>query len=308
MAGSGPPAERHLEDWINEHPEMLGEGWTIVARQLATEAGPLDLLAIDSVDRWVVVELKRGRVHREAVAQGLDYAACLRTMAADELRSRIEHGAGRLAADWRSASCARVAEVLANEAGDDREVAVLVVGVGIDPGVDRLIGLLARYDVPVTATSFAGFDDGSGGLVLVREVVDAEPAAPTRTQQASRALTGSDLQLKADGFGVGREFAHIVEAAENAGFFCRPYKHAVMITPPSHHNRCLVVVRPGAGGKMRLYVSETGVTEFFPGVSASDIEERVGGTDWSALAGEPLATTTARLVAFLEWLGSQVAE
>lgn len=232
----------------------------------------------------------------------------LRAMAVDELQSRIEQGAGKLAADRRGASCARVAEVLGSEVSDDREVAVVVVGVGIDAGVDRLIGLLARYDVPVAATSFAGFDDGGGGLVLVREVVDAEAVPPTRSQQASRALSGSDLQLKADGFGVGREFARIVEAAEAAGLFCRPYNHALMITPASHHNRCLAVIRPGVGGKMRLLVSGDGVTDLFPGVGASDIEERVGGTDWSALAGEALASTTTRLVAFLAWLGERSAE
>lgn len=51
--------ESQLQGWIAEHPDVLGEGYTFVAREYATGAGPVDILAVDPEGRPVVVEVKR---------------------------------------------------------------------------------------------------------------------------------------------------------------------------------------------------------------------------------------------------------
>jgi len=38
--------EKELESWIERDPGLLRRGLTIVGRQMGTEAGPLDLLAL----------------------------------------------------------------------------------------------------------------------------------------------------------------------------------------------------------------------------------------------------------------------
>jgi len=86
---SGVQLERDLEDWIENDPELVGQGLQIVARQLHLEAGRLDLLAVDPVGRWVVIEIKAGRLHRETIAQALDYASSLAATPEERLRTAI---------------------------------------------------------------------------------------------------------------------------------------------------------------------------------------------------------------------------
>lgn len=51
--------ESQLQEWIAAHPEVLGEGFTVVQREYATGAGPVDLLAMAPDGTPVVVEVKR---------------------------------------------------------------------------------------------------------------------------------------------------------------------------------------------------------------------------------------------------------
>jgi len=70
-------SEPQLEDWIEGDPDLLGDDYVVVGRQVTFDGGPADLIAIDPQGRWVVVEIKRSSNHRQDVAQALDYAASL---------------------------------------------------------------------------------------------------------------------------------------------------------------------------------------------------------------------------------------
>ena len=85
----GVELERNLEDWIEAAPSLLADGLRIVGRQIHLDGGPLDLLGVDSQERWVVVELKRDRLHRETLTQALDYASSIATLPAGELREKL---------------------------------------------------------------------------------------------------------------------------------------------------------------------------------------------------------------------------
>lgn len=65
-------AERELESLLESNPDAVEEGLVILARQLETDTGPLDLLAVDGSNVAVVIELK---VEPEDghLAQGLRY-------------------------------------------------------------------------------------------------------------------------------------------------------------------------------------------------------------------------------------------
>ena len=89
-AGVGP--ERELEDWIARDASLLADGLTIVGRQVHLDGGPLDLLAIDWRDRWVVIELKRERLYRTALAQALDYTSSIAQMEASDLEELLRPG------------------------------------------------------------------------------------------------------------------------------------------------------------------------------------------------------------------------
>jgi RecB family endonuclease NucS len=51
--------EAHLQALLAEHPEMLGQGWSLVRREHPTPIGPVDLLCRDAGGRYAAVEVKR---------------------------------------------------------------------------------------------------------------------------------------------------------------------------------------------------------------------------------------------------------
>ena len=76
-------SEEQLESWIAADAKLIGGGLTIVGRQVRIDDGILDLLAIDARDRWVVIELKAGRLEDAALHQALGYASSLARLSAD---------------------------------------------------------------------------------------------------------------------------------------------------------------------------------------------------------------------------------
>jgi RecB family endonuclease NucS len=68
--------EKHLENWIKTHPEILGENILIIGEQVSTNAGVIDFLGIDKeTGDLIIIELKRDRLGRDALAQAIDYAS-----------------------------------------------------------------------------------------------------------------------------------------------------------------------------------------------------------------------------------------
>ncbi|HHY70236.1 MAG TPA: DUF91 domain-containing protein [Thermoanaerobacterales bacterium] len=75
LAAEGRTEPYDLEEWIASNPEILGTDIAIIGRQVTTRSGPLDLLGIDRNGNTVIIELKRDKLPREALAQSIDYAA-----------------------------------------------------------------------------------------------------------------------------------------------------------------------------------------------------------------------------------------
>lgn len=51
--------ENQLQAWLSEHPEIFGEGCSLVQREFPTGAGPVDLLIQDKDGNYIAVEVKR---------------------------------------------------------------------------------------------------------------------------------------------------------------------------------------------------------------------------------------------------------
>ena len=86
--------ESLLEETLVNSPQMLLPGLRLVGRQTPTEGGPLDLLGVDEDGKLVVLELKRGTLSRESVAQVIDYASYLEAMDLADLASHISDRSG----------------------------------------------------------------------------------------------------------------------------------------------------------------------------------------------------------------------
>ncbi len=85
----GDILEREIEELLHKNNELiLGEKILYIGRQLKTATGKiLDLLAIDSFRRLIVIELKRGYAPREILAQILEYSSWLRKLSEREIEN-----------------------------------------------------------------------------------------------------------------------------------------------------------------------------------------------------------------------------
>ena len=288
--------ERHLEDWIAHDVTLIAEGLTLVGRQVRIDDGILDLLAIDSQDRWVVIEIKPAVLGSGALAQALYYAASIARLSADDFYRKLEPCLKDLGDPERLS--ARVKQQLAGEE-EGREIAVLLVGAGIHPGLERMNEFLGRFGVPISVVSFEVFELESGPQLLIREVVD-EPTAPPAPR---RRLTVEAIRRQAVDVGVGKQFDRFVRMATDAGLAVQPQRASVRIAPPANRVRFLMTAQPragGSGGELGIWVGPKQFAEFFPHVSEEDAIDALGTYDGGAfVAGEALDKRLEQIERFL---------
>jgi len=287
--------EKHLEDWIARDVTLIAEGLTLVGRQVSIDDGRLDLLAIDSRDRWVVIEVKPGLLDSGALVQALYYASSIACLSADELYGKLESGLGKFGdADRLSSSVKRL---LADEQ-EGREIAVLLVGAGIHPGLERMSGFLGGFGVPIAMVSFDVFELDGGPKLLIREAVD-EPAEPP---PARRKLTVEAIRRWAVDVGAGRQFDRFVDMAEAAGLAVQPQRASVRIAPPTNRTRFLMYAQPHSGeggGGLYVDVGPKQFAEFFPHMDEAEANAALKGLGGNYLVGKDLDEALDRIERFL---------
>ena len=153
--------EKKLEGWIVANPTLLPGDLKIVGRQIGLDGGKLDLLAIDPPDRWVVVEIKRGRLDRGAVAQALDYTSSIEGLPGAVLEAKLLTGLSEFGD--KAALSRTVREQVEAESGDaQRQVDVMLVGIGAHPRVERIADYLNSFGIQITVVSFEFFEREAG--------------------------------------------------------------------------------------------------------------------------------------------------
>lgn len=288
--------EADLEDWIELQPSLLAEGLQVIGRQLHVEAGFIDLLCLDPQSRWVVVELKRSRLYRDALVQAIDYAACIGSATADSLQSSIAGGLENLADS--EGVIESVKDQLAEEEGD-RDLSIIIAGAGVDAGLERVVTYLGSYELPIRVVSFDVFEAPDGSRMLVREVLDEDMDPPP----LRKSKNVEQIEKIAEREGLGEAFRLIIEAARNAGIHCRPYKHSVMLTPESNKGRFLMLLNPREGQGLRFHHGPDAISEFYPTVAAQDVEDVLGpGGEPYFLTNENWEELTGRIVKFISEL------
>ena len=299
VSRSGVGFEQNLEDWIANDSSLLADGLTIVGRQVRLDGGPLDLLAIDLQERWVVIELKRERLYRAALAQALDYASSIGSMGSDALEQLLRPGLQSLGdADALSRA---VRQQLDSER-EGREVAVLLAGVGVDAGLERIVDHLGGYGVPISIVSFEVFAPEGGPRLFIREVTDEETRPPSRPQHRRRSV--DDIRDLAREVGVEAQFDRFLTMSQDAGLAVRPYTRSVMIAPPTARNRYLMLARPERGG-IYMHAGPEKFAEFFPPLTEADATAAIGPFDpRRTFKGPDLDARLDQIEAFLQTLSS----
>lgn len=193
---------------------------------------------------------------------------------------------------------ARVKQQLAGE-GEEREIALLLVGTGTHPGLDRMNEFLGRFDVPVSVVSFEVFQLEGGPKVLIREIFDEPPRPPA----PSRGPGVEAIRRVAIDVGVGEWFDRFVDMSEEAGLAVQPQPASVRIAPPTDRRRFLMWVQPragGSGGELGIWVGPEQFAEFFPHVDEKEAIDAIGKyEDGAFLAGEALERRLDEIERFL---------
>lgn len=266
--------EADLESWVLANPDIVRDGLTVVAQQLVMpDRGRLDLLCIDRQQRWVLIELKRGRADRDVVAQVIDYMSYLATLPRSDLERRLA-GQTRLT---DGATKALVAALLRSESDDSgRDITAIVVGSDADVATIRMADYLAnKHDIPISVVTLQTFRTASGERIIVREDIGEliEPAEPSGGGSLENRWSNV-LQRAADA-GAADAMTSFRKEVETAGLFARPYKRAIMVTPADARHRYLAVVQ----FRDRAIWISYGVDafqEFFPQLRREEIERVLG--------------------------------
>lgn len=292
---AGIGLEKHLEDWIANDVTLIADGLTLVGRQVAIDDGRLDLLAIDSRDRWVVIEVKPGTLDSGALHQAIYYASSLARLDAQELYGKLEGKLGKLGDEDKLA--ARLKQQLANES-EEREIALLLVGAGTHAGLERVNKFLSRFDLPISVVSFEVFELDGGPKLLVREVVDE----PVRTSAPRRRYTVEAIRGLAADVGVRDQFDRFVRMSEEAGLPVQPQKASVRVAPPANRTRFLMYAAPRAGpsgGELAIELGPGPFAEWFPHIGEEEATTALGKYEGAYLSGDELEKRLAQIGNFL---------
>ncbi len=223
-------SEKLLEAVLVNSPDFLLEDLTLVGRQTRNEGGALDLLGVDGDGKLAVFELKRSTLHREAVAQVIDYASSLDSMDLDELAEYISEKSGQYDIDkiedfedWYS----QYSEDLESL----KPLRMFLVGLGVDPDTERMVKFLAENSsMDISLLTFHGFNHDGKTILAKRVEVEGHDGGGTPSEPRKRNLSDVEkwnmLLNRADKYRVSRNFFNSVwamfqqnwpESIENTG-------------------------------------------------------------------------------------------
>ena len=284
--------EKHLEDWIVNDVTLIGEGLTLVGRQRSMDDGRLDLLAIDARERWVVIEIKPDLLDADALTQALYYASSLVRLEADELYGKVAPGLNQFGDEEELSG--RVKQQLAGE-GDEREVALLLVGTGVHAGLERMIEFLGRFGIPIGVVSFEVFELENGPKLMIREVVDEPPKPPS----PKRKYTVEAISQMARDEGVSEPFERFVAMVREADLAVQPQAASVRIAPQADRTRFLMYAGP-KGGKLGIWVGPEEIAKWHAWIDEAEAIDMLGPYDaGSYLTGKELNKRLDQIELFL---------
>ncbi len=288
--------EKWLEDWIVKDVSLIGEGLTLVGRQVAIHDGRLDLLAIDSKDRWVVIEVKPDALGYGALTQALYYASSLAYLSSEELLAKLRSNDRLDKLGEPEELSKKFRQHLDNE-GEQREIALMVVGVGVTAGLERTNEFLGRFGIPVEIISFEVFQPDNSPKLLIREVLE-EPDEPPPPK---RKLTVEAIRDRAVEAGIGEPFKRFVRMFEEAGLAVQPQRASVRIAPPQNRTRYLAYARPQTeadGVGLVISVGGEQFVEFFEKKISEQKGAAISGDDYFP-SGRKLNERLDEIEAFL---------
>ncbi|SCL33664.1 Protein of unknown function DUF91 [Micromonospora rhizosphaerae] len=202
LAEAGLLERQHLQQWVIDHPELIGNGVKIVTFEFdrwvsgagSAAADRLDVLGIDRTGRLVVVELKRDRAPDTVTMQAINYAAMVRRFSLDTLADvHAAYLGGSTTADEALARLMEWAEGVSDETLSPPRIVLMASDFG--PTVTNTALFLYEAGIDIRLLRYQLYETAAGEKMLsvaqLLPVPDAEefmvrPRSSSATQAASR--------------------------------------------------------------------------------------------------------------------------
>ncbi len=172
MSQEGRTEPYDLEEWIVSNPSIIGSDLVIVGRQVSTKSGSMDLLAIDKSGNLVIIELKRDKLPREALAQAIDYASDVAYWSIEKLSEICTKFKGKSLEDSLSETFQDIDLESLNVNESQR---IILAGFSIESSLERMIEWLSdKYDVNINAVILKYVKTRSGDELLTKTAIISE--------------------------------------------------------------------------------------------------------------------------------------
>ena len=230
--------ESELETWIAANPEIIGDRILIIDRQRDIPGvGRLDLLGIDQDGALIIIELKRDRTPREAVAQALDYASWLDSAGSEQIIGYAESYLRKpLAEVFAEYFRAELPELSC------QNHKISLVAPRLDASAERIITYLSeRYGVDINAVFFHYARLQNGNEIVARTILVDEQSRPIAAARQRRPTTEGLLSMSSE-----HAIAEIVEA-------CRGMKDSWTEAPSRTYNGSFRYWATSAAGQRMVF-------------------------------------------------------
>lgn len=172
LVNDGKKERDDLEQWIKSNPQILGEDIVIIGEQVQTSSGPLDFLGIDNNGNMVIVELKRDKLPREALAQAIDYASDIASWDVDRFKEISQKYTNQNLEDLLQE---RFEDITIEELAINQSQRLLLVGTAVEESLGRMIEWLSdNYNLGINAVVLNYAKTKSGDAILSRMVIIPE--------------------------------------------------------------------------------------------------------------------------------------
>lgn len=172
LIDDGKKERSDLEQWIKSNPQILGEDIAVIGEQVSTSSGPLDFLGIDNYGNTVIVELKRDRLPREALAQAIDYASDIANWEIDRFREICKVYTGQDLEDFLQE---RFEDIAIEDLTINQTQRLLLVGTAVEESLGRMIEWLSdNYSIGINAIVLNYAKTKQGDAILSRMVIIPE--------------------------------------------------------------------------------------------------------------------------------------
>jgi hypothetical protein len=203
LAEAGLLERQHLQQWVIDHPELVGDGVKVVTFEFGkwitsggvAAADRLDVLGLDRTGRLVVVELKRDRAPDPITMQAVNYAAMVRRFSLDVLADvHAAHLGGSTTSEAALAQLMEWAEGVSDETLNPPRIVLMAADFG--PTVTNTALFLYEAGIDIRLVRYQLYPTVGGEQILtvaqLLPVPDAEdfmvrPRSSSGTQAAARA-------------------------------------------------------------------------------------------------------------------------